>query len=72
MIRYPKDIQEETHALAAEFCGSSAAAALPEDNDVWAKAIGDYVYEHCSERAKAFLDDVREVQAYADKHELKV
>lgn len=72
MIRYPNDVKAEMDAAAAQFCQSEIAARLPQDQDIWSAALNNYVYDHCSERTRAFLDDVQVIQAYADKHGLKV
>ena len=73
MIRYPNDFKAEMADAIKLFRKTEYdtvnAMANPDEID---KAIDAFVYAHCSERTRAFLDDVRVIKAYADKHGLKV
>ena len=73
MIRYPSDIMKETQEAAFRFLDETGdEILLSMSQEEIAKATNEYVYAHVSDRAKAFLDDVRAIRAYADKHGLMV
>ena len=73
MIRYPDDVKAEI-AEAIELFRKTAydTENAMADPDVIDRAIDEFIYEHCSERTKAFLDDTKVIKTYADKHGLKV
>ena len=72
MIKYPQDVKAEMMAAAREFCENATGEMIAADNSVRQAAMSDYVYKHCSDRTKAFLDELRAISEYADKHGIMV
>ena len=72
MIRYPEDIKDETLAAAEEFYSSLDESFDNMSDEEISKKADEYVYNHVSDKAKAFLDDLKAIYEYADKHGLKV
>lgn len=72
MIRYPDDIAAETEAIAHRFLDNLDPAMENMEQKEFSKMLNDSVYEHCSDRTKRFLDKVRAVSDYAEKHGIMV
>ncbi|MBE5808736.1 MAG: hypothetical protein E7317_10420 [Clostridiales bacterium] len=72
MIRCPPDIKAEMDAAANEFAKNADERINSLSFDEVGKLMQEYIYEHCSDRARAFMDKVDRIQKYAKEHGLKV
>ena len=72
MIRYPDDIAAEMDVAAYRFFDNLDPAMENMEQEEFSKMLNDYVYEHCSERTKRFLDKVKAAYACAEKRGIMI
>ncbi len=72
MILYPPKIRAEIELLADKFFASEEASRLSDDQEVWDKAIDDYLYAHGSEAVRKYLDYVQKIEIAEKELGIKV